>query len=369
MRIGTPIPVAPERRVALTPDSVGRLVKAGHEVVVEADCGRQAGHPDAAYENAGASIGDPWAADLVAVVGLDDPARVRGHAAVVGLIRPLEEPERIAGLAERDVTVLALELLPRTTLAQSMDVLSSQATVAGYEAVLAAATRSGRFFPMLTTAAGTVKPARVLVLGAGVAGLQAIATARRLGAVVRAFDVRSAAAEQVESLGASFVEVDLSADHTDAGGYATELAADEQTRIIRGLDAEITAADIVVTTAQIPGRPAPLLIDDQSLAGAGAGTVIVDVAAATGGNVSATVPGEEVEVHGVAVLGPIDLAARLAGDASALYGRNIVNLLAHLVGEDGALTLDFDDEIADGVVVAHGGEVRHPRVRELLEDR
>ncbi|MEX1287601.1 MAG: NAD(P) transhydrogenase subunit alpha [Acidimicrobiia bacterium] len=369
MRIGTPIPVAPERRVALTPDSVGRLVKAGHEVVVETDCGRQAGHPDAAYEDAGATIGDPWAGDLVAVIGLDDPARVRDHAAVVGLIRPLEEPERIAELAERDVTVLALELLPRTTLAQSMDVLSSQATVAGYEAVLAAATRSGRFFPMLTTAAGTVKPARVLVLGAGVAGLQAIATARRLGAVVRAFDVRSAAAEQVESLGASFVEVDLSADHTDAGGYATELAADEQTRIIRGLDAEITAADIVVTTAQIPGRPAPLLIDDQSLAGAGAGTVIVDVAAATGGNVSATVPGEEVEVHGVAVLGPTDLAARLAGDASALYGRNIVNLLAHLVGEDGALTLDFDDEIADGVVVAHGGEVRHPRVRELLEDR
>ncbi len=284
----------------------------------------------------------------------------------MGLVRPLEAPERVAGLAARNVSVLSFELLPRTTLAQSMDVLSSQATVAGYRSIIEAAAHSPFLFPMLTTAAGTVKPAKVLILGAGVAGLQAIATARRLGAVVRAFDVRAAAAEQVESLGAKFVELDLSSDHTDAGGYATELADDDQTRIIRGLDGEIAAADVVVSTAQIPGRPAPLLVDDQSLELARPGSVFVDLAAATGGNISASVPDQVVERSGVTILGPTDLASRVAAEASALYGRNIVNLVAHLT-TDAGWTWDFDDEIADGVVVAHEGAVRHPRVAALLE--
>lgn len=367
MLLGTPRPVAPERRVAITPDAARRLVSAGHAVVVESGCGLAAGHTDDEYRSVGADVGDPWSADLVAVVDLADPTAVPDGGTVVGLLDPLTRPGRIAELATRSVTAIAFETLPRTTLAQSMDVLSSQATAAGYMAVLVAAERSGRFFPMLTTAAGTVKPARVLVLGAGVAGLQAIATAKRLGAVVRAFDVRAAAAEQVESLGAQFVSVDLSDDHSDEGGYATELADTEQMRIVRGLEAEVAAADVVVTTAQIPGRPAPLLIDDESLAGAGAGTVVVDVAAATGGNVTATVAGEEVTAHGVLVLGPTDLAARVAGDASALYGRNVVNLVTHLCGEDGALDLDRDDEIVAGVVVARGGAVTHPAVRSLLE--
>jgi NAD(P) transhydrogenase subunit alpha len=364
MLIGTPRPVAPERRVALTADGVRRLVAAGHRVVVEPGCGDAIGESDHAYREAGAEFGDPWGADLVAVVDLPDPGRVRDGAGVVGLLRPLEDPARIAALAERNVTAIAFELLPRTTLAQAMDVLSSQATVAGYRAVLEAAGRSRRFFPMLTTAAGTVKPARALVLGAGVAGLQAIATARRLGAVVAAFDVRAAAGEQVQSLGARFVDLSLE-DHADAGGYATELADDDQTRIIRGLDAEVAAADVLVTTAQIPGRPAPLLVDDRSLAGMKPGSVVVDLAASTGGNVAASRPDEEVDVGGVAVLGPTDLASRGAIDASALYARNVVNLLGHLTDADAALVVDADDEIAE-CVVAHGGELRHPRLHELL---
>lgn len=335
-------------------------------MVVESGAGDRAGTTDDAYREAGASIGDPYSAELLAVVGLDDPDRVPEGKAVVGLVRPLEDPRRVAALAARNVSVLSFELLPRTTLAQSMDVLSSQATVAGYRSVIEAAAHSPYLFPMLTTAAGTVKPAKVLVLGAGVAGLQAIATARRLGAVVRAFDVRAAAAEQVESLGAKFVELDLSTDHTDEGGYATELADDDQTRIIRGLDAEIAAADVIISTAQIPGRPAPLLVDDRSLDVARPGTVLVDLAAATGGNVTASVADEVVERSGVTVLGPTNLASNVAAEASALYGRNIVNLVGHLTS-DGEWTWNFDDEITDGVVVAHEGAVRHPRVAALLE--
>ena len=334
-------------------------------MVVESGAGHTVGLDDGAFEASGATIGDPWQVDLVAVVALDPSAPLVSGTAVVGLLQPLEHPAQILSLAERGVTLLAFETLPRTTLAQAMDVLSSQATVAGYRAVLEAATHSGRFLPMLTTAAGTVRPARVLVLGAGVAGLQAIATARRLGAVVHGFDVRAAAAEQVESLGARFVTLDLGDDHTDAGGYATALPEDEQGRLIRALSSEVAVADIIITTAQIPGRPAPLLVDDESLAGARAGTVVVDLAAATGGNVTATRPDEVVEVGGVTVLGPTDLADRGAVDASALYARNVINLVIHLTGDDGRLVLDFDDEITAGVVVAHDGAIRHPRVAEL----
>lgn len=364
MLIGTPRPTAPERRVALTADGVARLVRAGHGVVVEAGCGSTIGESDEDYVGAGATIGDPWTADLVAVVDLPDPTLVHDGGAVLGLLAPLEDPARISGLAERGVTAISFELLPRTTLAKSMDVLSSQATVVGYRAMLEAAALTGRFLPMLTTAAGTVKPARVLVLGAGVAGLQAIATAKRLGAIVSAFDVRAAAGEQVESLGARFIDLSLD-DHADSGGYATELADDEQTRIIRGLDDAVGEADIIVTTAQIPGRPAPLLIDDTSLGLARPGTVVVDLAAATGGNVSASRPDEVIEVGGVTVLGPTDLASRGATDASALYARNVVNLLGHLCDDGGALAVDPDDEIT-GCVITHDGAVRHPRVLDAL---
>lgn len=369
MRIGVPLElVARERRVALAPDSVRKLVGMGHEVVVEHGAGTAAGYPDGAFADAGATLvdrSDIWAADVVAVVSRPPDVTPRSGSVLVGFLAPLDDPAAINALAEAGVTCMAFEMLPRTTLAQSMDALSSQANLAGYQAVLTGADRLGRILPMMTTAAGTIRPASTLVLGAGVAGLQAIATAKRLGSVVSAFDVREVVAEQVQSLGAKFVALDAGGDASTEGGYAKELADDAQERIIRGLTPAVAASNLIVTTAQIPGRPAPLLIDDTALDACSPGTVIVDLAAASGGNTSATVADEEVDRNGVIILGPTDLTSRVATDASTLLGRNVVSLLSHLAPE-GSFTFDFEDEIADGVVITHGGHLRSSRIADLL---
>ena len=364
-----------ERRVALAPDAIRRLGRAGAVVVVEHGAGASAFVPDAAFEAAGATLGtraDALAADLVATVrGLapDDLGRLREGAVVVGLLRPLDDPAAAVALAEAGATAIAMELVPRTTRAQKMDALSAMSTVAGYRAVLLAAERLPKFFPLLTTAAGTVRPARVLVLGAGVAGLQALATARRLGAVTAAYDVRTAAREQVESVGATFVELDLGAgDAEDARGYAKALTDDQQARQREQLAALVADYDVVVTTALIPGRPAPLLVTDAGVAAMAPGSVVVDLAAPNGGNCAATVPGETAVVAGVSVLGPLDLASDMPFHASEMYGRTVAALVTEFLDDDGVFAVDLEDEILAGAVVAHGGAVVHPRVRALLPE-
>jgi len=351
-----------EARVALTPEVVRRIVDAGHGVVVEPDAGGRAGFRDEDYSEAGALIGDPWSSELIATVSSPDWRRVPEGASVIGLLQPFDDPVQMRVAADRNITTYAFEALPRTTRAQSMDVLSSQATVAGYQAVLEAAVRLETFMPMLTTAAGTIRPSKVLVLGAGVAGLQAIATARRLGAVTSAFDVRAAAAEQVESLGASFVAVDIeSQDASTSGGYAKELEEDSQQRIIDGLAPSIIESDAVICTAQIPGRPAPLLIEEQTVRAMKPGSVIVDLAATTGGNCEVTEPGRTVEVGGVTVIGDTNIVSRTARDASRMYARNLLALLDLVL--DGP---DFADEIIDSCCITHGGEIRNERVKDAL---
>lgn len=365
MKLGVPRETAPgERRVALVPDVAGRLIKAGFEVLVERGAGDAAMFPDAAYAAVGATV--VTAAELQAqadvVVRVQRPtaaevAGARNGSALVALFQPGQDPALLRELAQRGVTAFTLARLPRITRAQPMDVLSSQATVAGYKAVLVAAGASGRFFPMLVTAAGTLPPARVLVLGAGVAGLQAIATARRLGAVVSAFDVRLAVKEQVESLGATFLDMSLAEDAETAGGYAKELSADAHQREMDFIARHVGEADVVITTALIPGKPAPRLITAAAVEAMRPGSVIVDLAAEAGGNCELTEPGAEIVRHGVAILGPLNLAATVPLHASQMYARNIASFLQHLV-RDGQLQLDFDDEIIQGTCVTHAGEVR-----------
>jgi NAD(P) transhydrogenase subunit alpha len=353
-----------ERRVALVPDVVKKLVGAGHRVTIAPGAGVAAGFIDAEYQAAGAELVQPREVDLVAVVELPESGPLPGRA-VLGMLRPFDDPQGMKTLAATGVTAWAFEAVPRTSRAQSMDALSSQATAAGYQAVLEGAARSDRFFPMLTTAAGTIRPAAVLVLGAGVAGLQAIATARRLGAVVSAFDVRAAAAEQVESLGAKFVTLEVPAqDAADSGGYAREVADDEQQRIIDGLAPIIEKADVVITTAAIPGRPAPLLIPATTVERMRTGAVIVDLAAATGGNCELTVPGETVSHGGVVIMGATDLMARVPADASRMYSRNISAFVELITGEGGAFVPDVDDDIVQESMICRGGEVVHPRLLE-----
>ncbi|MGZ8458650.1 MAG: Re/Si-specific NAD(P)(+) transhydrogenase subunit alpha [Gemmatirosa sp.] len=356
-----------ERRVALTPDAVKRLVAAGHQVVIERGAGAAAYASDADYEAAGAAIAADAAtacrdAEVVAKVQRPTPAEAallpRGSV-LVALLQPAQSGELLADLAQRGVTALALERVPRITRAQSMDVLSSQATVAGYKAVLLAASALPRFLPKLTTAAGNITPARALVLGAGVAGLQAIATARRLGAVVSAFDVRAAAREQVQSLGAKFVAAELAAPGAEtAGGYAREQAADEQQRTLAAIGGAIAEMDLVISTAAIPGRPAPRLITAEMVATMKPGSVIVDVAAETGGNCELTRPGETVEAHGVTIMGPLNLPSTTPAHASAMFGRNVLTLLQHLATKEGALQLDVSDEITGAMALTHDGAVR-----------
>ncbi|PYP49427.1 MAG: Re/Si-specific NAD(P)(+) transhydrogenase subunit alpha [Gemmatimonadetes bacterium] len=366
MKIGVPKETAAnERRVALVPDTVGRLVKAGLEVAVEQGAGAAAAFPDDAYRAAGAGVVAPTAdvfgrSDVVLKVQPPSTAEValcREGAALVAVFQPAAERDVVAALAGRRVTAFSLALLPRITRAQPMDVLSSQATVAGYKAVLIAATTAGRLFPMLVTAAGTLSPARVLVLGAGVAGLQAIATARRLGAVVSAFDVRPAVKEQVESLGAKFLQLEIGEQAEAAGGYAKQLSEETHRRELAFIAQHVKDTDVVITTAAIPGKRAPILITADAVRGMKPGAVIVDLAAETGGNCEVTEPGTEVRLAGVVVLGPLNLPSTLPLHASQMYAKNISSFLLH-VTRDGALVVDFDDEIIRETCVTHAGEVR-----------
>ena len=367
MRISVPTETAPrEQRVALAPDSVARLIKQQKlEVVVQRGAGLRAGFRDNAYEAAGASIvpdaaGALGGSPIIAKVQPPTAQEIAGMdsgATLISLLRPGHSVDVIAQLAKRNVTALALELVPRITRAQSMDVLSSQSTVAGYKAVLIGASSLGKFLPMLTTAAGNISPAKVFVIGAGVAGLQAIATGRRLGGVVSAFDVRPAAREQVQSLGASFVANDLvSASAEAAGGYARAQTADEQTRTLAAIGNHIKDMDLVVSTAQIPGRQAPTLITEEMVASMRAGSVIVDLAAETGGNCVLSKPGETVQAHDVTIIAPLNLPSTVAFHASQMFGRNILELLKHLV-RDGALALDANDEITGAMMMTHAGQV------------
>src|SRR3954471_5581087 len=353
MRVGVPKETTPaERRVALVPEAVARLE--GFEVAVERGAGEAAGFADDAYAAAGAElVADAWqgvdAVVKVAKPSAGEAARLSPGQLLIAFLSPLTDRDGIERLAAAGVHGFAMESIPRTTRAQAMDALSSQATVSGYKAVLLAAEQLPRFFPMLTTAAGTIAPARALVLGAGVAGLQAIATARRLGAVVSGFDVRPAVREQVQSLGASFLDLGVVGEET-AGGYARELTPEEQQAQQRALEERIPEFDVVITTAAIPGRPAPRLIPAAAVEAMKPGSVIVELAAETGGNCELTKPGETILVGGVSILGPLNLAASMPTHASQLYARNVSALLAHLA-PGGELTLDWDDEITAGTCV------------------
>jgi H+-translocating NAD(P) transhydrogenase subunit alpha len=360
LRIGVPTETAPgERRVALVPDIVRKLVQAGHEVVLEAGAGAEAAIPDADYEEAGAELGDPYEAEaIVRVAPGGDASRLTAQHVLVGFLAPRSDTEGLERIAATGATAFAMEAIPRISRAQSMDALSSQATVAGYLAVITAAEELPRFFPMLMTAAGTIPPAQVLVLGAGVAGLQAIATARRLGAVVTAFDVRSAVKEQIQSLGAKFFEVEGIADASAETGYARELTEEEQQRQREALQVQIARSDVVITTALVPGRPAPKLITADAVANMGHGAVIMDLAAEAGGNCEGTQKGEVIRTeNGVTIDGRLNLPSRMPEHASRLYARNVQSLLELMAGEDGALQLDFEDEVIKGACVTRDGKV------------
>jgi NAD(P) transhydrogenase subunit alpha len=339
-----------ERRVALVPETVGKLAAGGFDVVVEAGAGAAASFPDAAYTDAGATIGSPWDADAVVAVRRPEASQLRSGQLLIAYLDPLADPDGVARLAQAGVIAFAMESIPRTTRAQSMDALSSQATVGGYKAALLAAEHLPRFFPMLMTAAGTVTPAKVLVIGAGVAGLQAIATARRLGAVVTGFDVRPVVREQIESLGAKWLDLGVGGAEAE-GGYARELTPEEMQAQQQALEARIGDFDVVITTAAVPGRAAPRIIPASAVQAMGTGSVIVDLAAETGGNCELTVPGEVVERDGVTIVGLTNLPSSMPYHASMLYSRNVMALLTHLA-PGGELTLDWNDEITAGACVA-----------------
>ncbi len=382
MLIGVPREIAPgERRVALVPDVVQQLTRAGHQVVVERGAGRAAGFTDESYTGAGCDLADR-AEDVYrnAAVILkiqrpltDTPSdrpeleMLKPGSALVGLLQPSGDPQLFAQLAERNITAFSMELVPRTTRAQMMDALSSQSTVAGYKAVLIAANALQKFFPMLMTAAGTVRPARVLVIGAGVAGLQAIATARRIGAVVEAFDTRPVVKEQVMSLGATFVELDVhAAEAQDAGGYAKELSEDHIRREKELIHKHAALADVIITTALVPGKRAPLLIDAKTVAAMRPGSVIVDLAGEQGGNCELTVAGETVVQHDVTIIGPLHISSDLAFHASQMYAKNVAALVT-LLAPKGELNLNFADDIISAVCVTAGGKIRHAPTIERLK--
>jgi NAD(P) transhydrogenase subunit alpha len=354
MRVGIPRETTEgERRVALVPETVGKLSAAGFELVVEQGAGTAASFPDDAYAEAGAALGDPWGSD--AVVKVRKPSavereRLRAGQVLIGFLDPLADPAGVEALEAGGVTAFALESVPRITRAQSMDALSSQATVGGYKAALLAAEHLPRFFPMLMTAAGTVPPAKVLVTGAGVAGLQAIATARRLGAVTTGFDVRPVVREQIESLGANWLDLGVTGAEAE-GGYARELTPEEMQAQQQALETRIADFDAVITTAAVPGRPAPKIIPASAVEAMRPGSVIVDLAAETGGNCELTEPGEIAERSGVTLVGLKDLPSTMPYHASTLYSRNVQALLLHLAPE-GELALDWSDEITSGACVA-----------------
>lgn len=363
MRIGVPKEIAPnERRVALTPDVAGRLTKGGFDLLIERGAGSAAFFPDDAYATAGVGLGTRDSvlqqSDIILQVQAPNPqslALIPEGRALVAFFQPAAD--LLGQLAQRKLTAFSLVLLPRITRAQPMDVLSSQATVAGYKAVLLAASATGRVFPMLVTAAGTLPAARVLVLGAGVAGLQAIATARRLGAIVSAFDVRPAVKEQVQSLGAVFLEMAIEEHAETAGGYAKELSEETHRKELVFLAGAAKDADIVISTAAIPGKKAPLLLTAAAVQGMKPGSVIVDLAAETGGNCELTQPGSEIVRNGVSILGPLNLPSTVPLHASQMYAKNVAAFLGHIV-QDGKLRLDFEDQIIRDTCVTHAGEVR-----------
>lgn len=367
-----------ERRVALIPDTVSRLVKQGIEVWVESGAGEAAFFSDAAYAAAGATIvaDTPmlWRdVDLLLKVkppqqredGQHEVNLLREGSVLIGFLDPLGNPALIQQLADRGVTAFSMEMIPRISRAQSMDALSSQAAVAGYHAVLLAAAASPKFFPMLTTAAGTIAPAKVFVIGAGVAGLQAIATARRLGAVVEAFDIRPAVKEEVQSLGAKFVEVQLEEETVAAGGYAREVSDLSKQRTQAAIAEHVKQADVVITTAQVPGKRAPLLVTEDMIAQMKPGAVIVDLAAEQGGNCAGTEPGKDITRNGVTQIGPINLPSAMPIHASQMYAKNLLTLVQHLT-QTGELQLNFEDEITRETCVSHQHQVCNQRVRDLI---
>lgn len=381
MKIGIPKESSRgERRVALIPDSVAALKKGDHEVMVETGAGAEAGFPDESYREKGAAIvGDRTevfgSADLIFQVrgpganpkgGDADLALMKAGQTVIAQFDPLSEPESVKKLAERKVVALSLELMPRITRAQSMDVLSSQATVAGYKAVLVAAEVAPRMFPMFMTAAGTVRPAHVLIVGAGVAGLQAIATAKRLGAIVRAYDVRAEVKEQIESLGAKFVEMELDAgDAQDKGGYAKDMGEDFLKKQRELMTRVVAESHIVITTAAIPGKKSPVIVTADMVKGMMPGSVIVDLAAERGGNCELTKLDRTVVKHGVTILGPSNLPSTVPFHASQMFAKNCTNFLKELT-KDGQLAIDMENEVHAGTLLTRDGEVVHPKIRELL---
>jgi len=358
-----------ERRVALVPETVGRLAKSGNEVIVERGAGEASSFPDRMYTEAGGTIGDAWDAELVLKVARpsdEELARLREGAVLIAFLSPLSNHDLVRELGRRRVTALSMDAIPRITRAQPMDALSSQATVAGYKAVLLAAVALPRFFPMLTTAAGTIAPAKAFIIGAGVAGLQAIATARRLGAVVEAFDTRPVVREQVQSLGAKFLEVDLGETGEGAGGYAKELSEEAHRKEVQLLAKAVKENDIVITTAAIPGRPAPKLITAEMVRSMKPGSVIVDLAAETGGNTELTQAGKVIDVEGVRIDGTTNLPSTMPYHASQMYSRNIQSLLGLLITKEGKLNLDMNDDVIKGTVITKDGDVVHEATKKAI---
>ena len=366
LRESTPL----ETRVSLIPEVAGKLIQAGARVVIEHGAGIRAQFPDSAYKDVTwgdspeAVLGESDVVLTVQPLTVDQIHRLKSGAVVIGYLQPYARKTEVKALQERGITSFAVELIPRISRAQSMDALSSQASIAGYKAVLIAADNLQKFMPMLTTAAGTIRPSQVLIIGAGVAGLQAIATAKRLGAVVEAYDVRSATREQVKSLGAKFVDTGVSADGT--GGYARELTEEEKKKQQEVLDSRIAAADAVVTTASVPGRPAPKIISRAAVERMRPGSVVVDIAAEQGGNCELTRAGEVVEHQGVKIIGPVNLPSALAYNASEMYARNLLNFLKPAL-DKGELKIDWNDEVFAQACVTHGGQIKHEPTRKALE--
>ncbi|BAZ81175.1 Re/Si-specific NAD(P)(+) transhydrogenase subunit alpha [Sphaerospermopsis kisseleviana CS-549] len=368
-----------ERRVSLIPDIVAKLIKQGLEIYVETGAGEKAFFTDADYEAAGAKIiSDPatlWGeADIMLKVsppqeredGRSEIDLLKTGSVLISFLNPLGNPQIAQKLAQRQITALSMELIPRTTRAQSMDALSSQASLSGYKTVLLAAAALPKYFPMLTTAAGTIAPAKVFIMGAGVAGLQAIATARRLGAVVEAFDIRPAVKEEVQSLGAKFVEVKLEEETVAAGGYAKEISEDSKKRTQELVAEHVKNSDVVITTAQVPGRKAPILVTEEMVKAMKPGSVIVDLAAEQGGNCACTAPGKDIVWNGVTIIGPINLPSSMPVHASQLYSKNITALMQLLI-KDKTLQVNFADDIVDAACVTYGGEIRNQRVKDALQ--
>jgi H+-translocating NAD(P) transhydrogenase subunit alpha len=373
MRIGVPKETAGgEHRVALVPEVVSKLKAKGLDVVVQNGAGTDALVPDSAFADAGAELSadaaEIWASDVVVTIAPPDPEQIRslGQGSIlIGFLAPLSSPQTTKALADAGATAFAMEAIPRISRAQSMDALSSQANVGGYKAALLGAEEMGRFYPMLMTAAGTIPPAKVLVLGVGVAGLQALATAKRLGARTTGYDVRPEVAEQVQSLGAAWLDLGLEA--SGEGGYARELTDEERAQQQQALTDAIKGFDVVITTALVPGRPAPKLVTAEAVEGMKPGSVIVDMAGETGGNCELTEPGQTVVKHDVKIVSPLNLPASMPEHSSQLFARNVLSLLELLVGEDGALNLDFDDEIVAGACVVRDGEIVNAGAKATVE--